>query len=130
MDKDLHPKKAFIVHAVTVVHTCHSHNIAACRKRLETAARIFLSTCKFDALFDSLINECLSEIVGKLSQLRYVDSSEEAEIVRIKSDCLIVVRRLNEIVQRIETREDFTQPVGQPAQDTRSTAFGWMRATG
>ena len=129
MDQDMHPKKAFIVQVVTVVHTSHSHNIAASRKRLETAARLFASSCKFDALFDSLISECLGEVTSKLSQLRYVDASDESEIVRVKSDCLVVVRRLHDIIQRMELREEFELPTYKPVQDVRTSAFGWMRAT-
>jgi len=115
---------------VTVIHTCHSHNIPACRKRLDTASRLFTSTCNFDALFDSLIRESLEDIVSKLSQLRYVDPSDGAEVTRVKSDCLVVVRRLHDVIKRMEVRTDMSDGSNDDRQDARTSAFGWMSAAG
>ena len=130
MDPEIHPRKAFIVQVVTVVHTCHSHNIAACRKRLETATRLFTTACTFDAFFDSLLKEAVAEIGQKLAHLRYVDQSDGAETTRIKSDCLVTVRRLHDVVKRMEIREGAVNAAPASDEDVRTTAFGWMRATG
>lgn len=109
METELNPRRSFIIQVVTVVHTCHSHNVAACHKRLDAARRLFSANCKFDALFDTFVRDSLDEIASKLAQLRYVDSSDEAEETRIKSDCLVTVRRLHDIVKRIKLRTDHQQ---------------------
>ncbi len=127
MNDDVHPRKAFVTQVVTVVHTCHSHNIAASRKRLESASNLFRSICVYDSLFDSLVNELIDEVATKLSTLRYVDGAERQEITRIKSDCLLSVRRLHDITQRMELR-DHPEAFEHEAANVRTTAFGWMKA--
>lgn len=130
MENEMQPKKAFIVQVVTVVHTCHSHNIPASRKRLEAAMRLFFSVCRFDALYDSLVRETLDEIISKLSRLRYTDGADAGEVERIKSDCLVTVRRLHELANRMELRDADDIEAEQAYGNSRSHAFGWMQATG
>jgi len=106
METELNPRRSFIIQVVTVVHTCHSHNVVACHKRLDAARRLFSVNCTFDALFDMFVRDALDEIASKLTQLRYVESADEAEETRIKSDCLVTVRRLHDIIKRIDIRDD------------------------
>lgn len=128
METEYQPKKAFIVQVMTVVSTCHSHNVAASRKRIEAARSLFMAVCEFDALFSTLVDEAINDINRNLSKLRMIDASDDDAIQALKSECLIVVRRLHEVVCKMQMRSsDFTF-VPTPSSNIRSDAFGGLQA--
>ena len=129
MESEIDPRRAFVTQVVTIVHTCHSHNISASRKRMAAAAQLFLSNCRFDGLFDALIRESCDSICDKLEELRFADPHDEAAVTRIKSDCLITARRLHDIAKRSAMETNSSRPADQ--EDIEAAARrGEIRKTG
>ena len=102
----MHPKKAVIVQIVTIIQTCHSHNIVASKKRLSEAKRLFSSICSFSAARNSALESRIESIGYTLSKLRYVDPSNEAEVLNVKRDALMIAQQVQRIVELMDVKPD------------------------
>ena len=112
------PREIFLRQILIIIRMCHTHNISACVKRIETATRLFAASCVFDPRLDALIRESVERLSAGLGRVRYAELIGKKEAKRIKEGCVIWVRQLHQLVYCVRLRAHDEPPYA--ANDARA----------